>query len=109
MFAAVTVIAVISGAARLPALLGFLFAIDGLVVAMGLYFVRRGFVAYWAIESGPHDRRCAAVQLRFRSNAGRFRCADVRSGGNCAWLKLPRHPCGYRDLEGTPRLPHQGV
>ena len=65
LFAAVTAMAVISGAARLPALLGFLFAIDGLVVAIGLYFVRQGYAAYWAIESGPHDRRCAAVQLRF--------------------------------------------
>jgi hypothetical protein len=65
LFAAVTATAVISGAARLPALLGFLFAIDGLVVAMGLYFVRQGYIAYQAIESGPHDRRCAAVQIRF--------------------------------------------
>jgi hypothetical protein len=65
LFAAVTAIAVISGAARLPALLGVLFAIDGLVVAMGVYFVRQGYVVYREIASGPHDRRYAAVQLRF--------------------------------------------
>lgn len=49
----------------MPALLGFLFAIDGLVVAMGLYFVRQGVMAYRAIESGPHDLRCAWAQIRF--------------------------------------------
>jgi hypothetical protein len=65
LFAAVTAVAVVSGAARMPVLVGFLFAIDGLVVAMGLYFVRQGCAVSRAIESRPHDVRCAWAQIRF--------------------------------------------
>jgi hypothetical protein len=65
LFGAVTVVAVIFGAARLPLLVGFLFAIDGLVVATGLYFVRHGVIVYRGIRSLPHDVRCAAAEIRF--------------------------------------------
>jgi hypothetical protein len=65
LFGAVTAVAVIAAAARMPLLVGFLFAIDGLVVATGLYFVGQGLIVCRSIESGPHDLLCAWAQVRF--------------------------------------------
>ncbi len=49
----------------MPILLGSFFAIDGLVVAIGLYHVRQGYQVCRTFESLRHDVRCARAQIRF--------------------------------------------
>jgi hypothetical protein len=65
LFAAVSAVAVIAGAAKMPAQLGVLFAINALTFTMGLYYLRQGWSLYRASESEPCDDRCAWAHLAF--------------------------------------------
>ena len=65
LFAAVTAVAVVAGAARMPLLVGILFATDGLVFAVGIQYLHTGFDPYRRIETSVHDLRAAKAQLRF--------------------------------------------
>jgi hypothetical protein len=65
LFCAVTAVAVVAGAARMPAQLGLLFAINALTFTMGLYYLRQAWSLYRASESEPCDDRCAWAHLGF--------------------------------------------
>jgi hypothetical protein len=65
LFAAVTAVAVVARAAKMPAPLGVLFAVDALTFAMGLHLVRLGFSLYQASPSRPSDDRCASAHVGF--------------------------------------------
>lgn len=65
LFALVTAVAVVAGAARMPAPLGVLFALDALTFAMGLRFVRLGLGMYRAIPPQPNDDWCARAHVGF--------------------------------------------
>ena len=65
MFIAVTAVAVVAGAARMPLLVGILFANGGLVFAVGIHYVHSGIDLYRRVETPVHELRTARVQLRF--------------------------------------------
>jgi hypothetical protein len=65
LFAAVSAAAVIAGAAKMPARLGLLFAINAVTFTMGLYYLRQGWSLCRASESEPCDDQCAWAHVGF--------------------------------------------
>ena len=65
LFAFVTIAGVLAGAAKMPAALGVLFALDAAVVGLGLYYLRAGFAFRRAGSGRRFEMACASAHVAF--------------------------------------------